>query len=265
MVALAGAAVPRPRVTARSRRAGGAQAPGDAVLDLSGAGAAVVRLGNGLQQDGDVVRAIRVGTLRATRQNKHWVQSSQKRYTAAVEDVVVGIIVDRHVELFLRSIRGLNTFFAWWQNFAVDIRGTSTATLPVLAFEGATRRNRPNLKVGAAVYARVVKTHPDMEPELACTDAGGKGAGFGPLVGGYLFDTSTGLARMLLSRPTCAVLAALGENMSFELAVGLNGRVWVNTASPASTVLVSNGIMNAEFLSPAQQQIMVKKLLRPAH
>eukprot|EP00850_Spirogloea_muscicola_P007352 SM000037S13487 [mRNA] locus=s37:134276:136835:- [translate_table: standard] len=221
--------------------------PGDAVLDLSGAGAAVVRLGSGLQQDGDVVRATRVGTLRVTRQNKHWVQSSQKRYTAAVEDVVIGIIVDRHVE-----------------NFAVDIRGTSKATLPVLAFEGATRRNKPNLKVGAAVYARVVKTHPDMEPELACTDAGGKGAGFGPLVGGYLFDTSTGLARMLLSRPTCAVLAALGENMSFELAVGLNGRVWVNTASPASTVLVSNGIMNAEFLSPAQQQIMVKKLLRPA-
>ena len=33
------------------------------------------------------------------------------------------------------------------ENFAVDIGGPFTATLPVLSFEGATRRNRPNLQV----------------------------------------------------------------------------------------------------------------------
>lgn len=31
----------------------------------------------------------------------------------------------------------------------------------------------------------------------------------------------------LLSRPTCAVLEALGSGLSFELAVGMNGKVWV--------------------------------------
>jgi exosome complex component RRP40 len=31
----------------------------------------------------------------------------------------------------------------------------------------------------------------------------------------------------LLSSPTCPVLEALGKKLSFEIAVGLNGRVWV--------------------------------------
>lgn len=37
------------------------------------------------------------------------------------------------------------------QNFDVDIRGPSLALLPVLAFESATRRNRPNLDVSTAI------------------------------------------------------------------------------------------------------------------
>lgn len=31
----------------------------------------------------------------------------------------------------------------------------------------------------------------------------------------------------LLSSPTCPVLDALGKKLSFEIAIGLNGRVWV--------------------------------------
>lgn len=31
----------------------------------------------------------------------------------------------------------------------------------------------------------------------------------------------------LLSSPRCPVLEALGKNISFETAIGLNGRVWV--------------------------------------
>lgn len=36
------------------------------------------------------------------------------------------------------------------QNFLVDIGAPFPAQLPMLAFEGATRRNRPNLNAGAA-------------------------------------------------------------------------------------------------------------------
>ena len=43
---------------------------------------------------------------------------------------MIGIIVEKHGE-----------------NYVVDIGAPFSASLPVLAFEGATRRNRPNLQV----------------------------------------------------------------------------------------------------------------------
>lgn len=83
------------------------------------------------------------------------------------------------------------------------------------------------LQVGALLYVRVVKANVGVNPELSCTDASGKAAEFGPLKDGYMFETSTGLSRMLLSSPPFPVLEALGKKLSFEIAVGLNGRVWV--------------------------------------
>ncbi len=56
------------------------------------------------------------------------------RYIPALDERVIGLVVSTHSE-----------------NFVVDVRGPFTATLPVLAFEGATRRNRPNIKVGTVV------------------------------------------------------------------------------------------------------------------
>lgn len=64
-----------------------------------------------------------------------------------------------------------------------------------------------------------------------------------------------------MSSPTCPVLEALGKKLSFEIATGLNGRVWVNAAAPRSVIIVANAIMNSETLSATQQRIMVEKLL----
>ena len=55
----------------------------------------------------------------------------------------------------------------------VDINGPFPALLPLLSFEGATKRNRPNLKAGDVVYARVAAASRDMEPVLTCVDAAG--------------------------------------------------------------------------------------------
>eukprot|EP00897_Mesotaenium_endlicherianum_P000773 jgi/Mesen1/10697/ME000090S10158 len=256
--------------------------PGDAVVDLNENAGRTLRVGGGLQQEGDVVVATRAGIVRSARNGKLWIESSFKRYLPAVEDAVIGIVMDRHAE-----------------NFDVDIGGPCKAVLPALAFENATRRNRPNLQaratwrsngrgggardgsemvfdrcpasgaeitrrrgvgraqVGSVAYARVVKVHVDMDPQLTCVDAG-----FGPLIGGYLFDCSSGLARSLLASPPCAVLAALGESHTYELAVGINGRVWVNSDSISTTILVATAIQNAEYLSPVQQKSMVRQLLR---
>ena len=70
------------------------------------------------------------------------------------------------------------------------------AQLDALAFEGATKRSKPNLKIGTLVYARVVSALRDMEPELECVDgATGKAEGFGELKAGLVVDCSLQLCR----------------------------------------------------------------------
>lgn len=220
-------------------------APGDIVLDLTQLTISTLRLGGGLRQDQDHVIATRAGRFKFMKPNKVWVEGSQKRYIPSAEDIVIGLVVDRRFE-----------------TYTVDIGGPIYGSLSIFLFEGATRRNTPNLQAGSVLYMRVIKAHRDMTPELSCVDATGKASGFGQLKDGFMFQCSTGLARALLTRPTCPVLEALGKGLSFETAVGLNGRVWVNAASASTTILVSNTIMNAEFFSAAQQQLMVQKLLQ---
>ncbi|XP_057951986.1 uncharacterized protein LOC131146409 [Malania oleifera] len=222
--------------------------PGDVVLDLSTMTNQTIKLGGGLRQDRDSISVMRAGKLRFSRPNKYWVENSQKRYVPCVEDTVLGIVVESKAE-----------------NFLVDIKGPTLAFLPVLAFEGGTRRNIPKFEVGALLYVRVVKANAGTNPELSCTDAGGKAAEFGLLKDGYMFESSTGLSRMLLSTPPCPVLEALGKKLSFEIAVGLNGRVWVNAESPSAIILVANTIMKSESLSWTKQKIMVENLLQRVH
>ncbi|XP_054775800.1 uncharacterized protein LOC129284367 [Prosopis cineraria] len=219
--------------------------PGDVVLDLSTMSNQTIKLGGGLYQDCDAISAMKAGRLRFSKPNKYWVEGSQKRYVPHVEDSILGIVVDARSD-----------------NFLVDIKGPSIAYLPVLAFEGGTRRNIPKFEVGTLLYVRVVKANPGINPELSCTDASGKAAEYGVLKDGFMFECTTGLSRMLLSSPTCPVLDALGKKLSFEIAVGLNGRVWVNAESPSTTIIVANAIMNSESLSGVQQRIMVDKLLQ---
>ncbi|GAV89936.1 LOW QUALITY PROTEIN: hypothetical protein CFOL_v3_33347, partial [Cephalotus follicularis] len=218
--------------------------PGDVVLNLSTLENLTIKLGGGLRQELDTISVTKAGKMRFSKPNKFWVESSQKRYVPCAEDHVLGIVVDSKAD-----------------NFLVDIKGPVLAFLPVLAFEGGTRRNIPKFEVGTLIYVRVVKANPGMNPELACTDASGKAAEFGPLKDGYMFECSTGLSRMLLSSPPCPVLEALGKKYS-EIAVGLNGRVWVNAVAPSTVIIVANVIMNSESLSAVQQKIMVEKLIQ---
>lgn len=80
-----------------------------------------------------------------------------RRYIPAVGDAVIGLIIDRYGE-----------------SWKVDITGPFPASLGALAFEGVTRRNRPNLQPGDLVYARIISAPRDAEPAIACTDADGK-------------------------------------------------------------------------------------------
>ena len=82
----------------------------------------------------------------------------------------------------------------------------------------------------------------DMEPELVCVDSYGKKAGLGVLTGGgFMFTVPLHLVRKLLS-PDCCLLKDLGGSIPFEVAVGMNGRVWIRGRSVKDTICLANAI-----------------------
>ncbi|OBZ83974.1 putative exosome complex component rrp40 [Choanephora cucurbitarum] len=216
--------------------------PGD-VIDVNTESTIV--LGPGLRQESDQVVATKAGFLRHLEVgNRYWIESNQKRYIASTGESVVGTVVAKMGEYF-----------------RVDIGTAHSAVLPMLAFEGATKRNKPNIGVHSLVYCRVALANPDMEPELECVNpTTGKADGFGELSGGYMFKCSLGLCRRLLD-PDTPILALLGEHFPFETAVGMNGRVWINSEEIKNTILISNAIQNSEYLSAEECKQMVQDLV----
>ena len=74
---------------------------------------------------------------------------NNKQYIPYAADRVIGIIVRR-------------TAFYYY----VDIKGPMIGLLGVLEFEGATKRNKPELNVGDIVFCRVSISDRDMQPIL---------------------------------------------------------------------------------------------------
>jgi exosome complex component RRP40 len=54
--------------------------------------------------------------------------------------------------------------------YRCNIFGPHPALLPLLAFEGATKRNKPNLGPGSLVFCRVAVSNNVMDPELTCIE-----------------------------------------------------------------------------------------------
>ena len=99
------------------------------------------------------VMATLFGELTHRYPNHYWVQhSTRKRYMPHVGDNIVAIIEDR-----------LGDYYK------AEIRSGAFAYLPRLAFDGATKRNRPEFHRGQVVYCRVSKAFDDADTELTCT------------------------------------------------------------------------------------------------
>jgi exosome complex component RRP40 len=147
--------------------------------------------------------------------------------------------------------------------FDVDVGAAHAAALPILAFERVTKKNRPRLERGDVVYARVAVASKHLAPELMCVSKRNRADGFGVLTGGLVLSCSLAHAAHLL-RKECFVLHRLGREFPFEIAVGHNGRFWINAVTPARTLLVAQALINAEFLSDAQVDTMVTVLVQQA-
>ncbi|CAL1712870.1 unnamed protein product [Somion occarium] len=206
-------------------------------------GPGLLQLSN-VGQDGFII-STRAGELKHSANNsKWWIESNSRRYIPASQESVVGVVIARSGE-----------------NWRVDIGSAHAANLDGLAFEGATKRNRPNLKVGSVLYARVSLAHKDMEPELECFDAQTRKAeGFGELKGGFLVRCSLKMSRLLLD-PTHFLLPLLGSRFPLEAATGLNGRVWVNAKDTRHIIAISRCIEAVDPDGGGLDESGVKKLL----
>ncbi|KAL1736563.1 exosome complex exonuclease RRP40 [Schizophyllum commune] len=207
-----------------------------------------LKLGPGLRQEegsGKIV-ATKAGTVHHSPNNaRWWVDANSRRYVPAAQESVLGVVTLRVGEAF-----------------RVDIGAAHNANLDGLAFEGATKRNRPQLKVGSLVYARVSLAHRDMDPELECFDAQTRKAeGFGELKGGFLVRCSLLMCRQLLS-PDHFLLPLLGSMFPLEAAVGMNGRVWINAPNPKQVIAIKRCIEAVDPDGGGMAEAEVKILLK---
>lgn len=217
-----------------------------------------IRIGHGLTQQGNQIIVQKCGHLRhVPMANKFFIESNQRVYNQlAVDDMVIGIIKERAGE-----------------HYKVDINAPYNAILSLVAFDGASKRNRPDLKPGSLVYARVLTVNRDMDPELTCISPSAAQRKdwvtglslFGELKDGYMIPLDSMICRSLLQSDN-EFLKQLGDRLPFEIAVGMNGRVWVCAVSEDNhvrdTILIANAIQNIQYLNTPQQiKQMIDKLL----
>eukprot|EP00357_Protocruzia_adherens_P013600 CAMPEP_0114979256 /NCGR_PEP_ID=MMETSP0216-20121206/4265_1 /TAXON_ID=223996 /ORGANISM="Protocruzia adherens, Strain Boccale" /LENGTH=234 /DNA_ID=CAMNT_0002340551 /DNA_START=9 /DNA_END=713 /DNA_ORIENTATION=+ len=140
--------------------------------------------------------------------------------------------------------------------YSLDIGHSFNGNLSNLAFQGATKHNKPTIAVGALVYCRVLSANKFKNIELTCIhpeDRKGYTSGesfFGELVGGYLIKCSLDYADYL--RSGNPFLKQLGDIVAFEVAVGVNGSVWIKAGTIRNTIILMNLIKKGEHNSKEQ-------------
>lgn len=229
VVVLPGDAIPHAAPTAADTKLGPGMLPTPCATDEESTSLTAIRAG----ALGHVAKAER---SRAGTHTVHawYADGLQRRYVPAAGDRVIGQVTNRGME-----------------SYTVTLFSAHSATLPVLAFEGATRRNRPNLEIGALVYARVVRAESWTEPEISCVDAvTGKAEGLGELKATepgttMVWPVACSLAQSLL-RPQHQLLKHVATHFSFEAAIGVNGLVWVRTAAPEHAVAMGQVLAAAD-------------------
>jgi exosome complex component RRP40 len=200
------------------------------------------------------------------------LSSSNRRYIPTPNDLVIAQVHHSSVDYF----------------YCMITPQSPHAVLGQLSFEGATKKTRPMLRGGDLVYARVLSTGlgAGAEVELACVNpATGKSepGGLGPLNGGMVFDISTGMAARLIRASSASaeqqevaglvVLDELGKKLEkaggFEIAVGRNGKVWVDCSNSEdhavrTTVAIGRCLttIDEHNLNPTDQRKLVTRVLR---
>ncbi|KAI5287957.1 exosome non-catalytic core subunit rrp40 [Ascosphaera aggregata] len=221
-----------------------------------------------LQKPKAVITTTQTGLL-TTSSNRHRTTIAistfpRRRYLPAPNDLVIAQIHHSSVDYF----------------HCILAPNSQQAYLGQLAFEGATKKTRPMLRPTESVYARVLAVGIG-EVELTCVNpATGKAEpdGLGPLNGGTIFDVSVGFASRLMmgsgsDKSGVVILEELGKKLEshggFEIAVGKNGKVWVNCSGAGAeavraTIAIGRCLADTDEknLAVAEQRKLVTRILK---
>jgi exosome complex component RRP40 len=179
-----------------------------------------------------------------------WVETTTRRYEPQVDDYIIGTIVEKNSE-----------------SYKLDIGTGQMATLSTIAFDGATRHNCPRLEVGELVYCRVAIVNRFLVPELTCCALINKRdwvtgeAMFGPLKGGMMVNVSIKFAHELMSDDN-HVLNTLGNKIRFEIAIGMNGNIWVDSETIRYTIIIINTLTKADLDPNINVELLVDRAIQ---
>lgn len=203
--------------------------PGDSLPDVSGDNnSSQIVIGPGIykcpQSQSIIPASSGILTTKHNKSNSSrllFIDSESKRYIHQVNDYVIGIIIGIFGDYYKVQL----------QDFSNPV------LLSMFSFPNATKKNRPNLKIGQAVYGRISKSIAEVETELECIDPiTGKEGGFGLLdESGYIFDINLNFARELLFNKNSVFLEKLATKCTFEIAIGINGKIWLKCGDGIKT------------------------------
>ncbi|CAK9303031.1 unnamed protein product [Gordionus sp. m RMFG-2023] len=229
-----------------------------------------------------------------------WVESCVKSYLNPSQgDRVIGVVLKTQDCNILMDVDHSK-------------RAIGAAILPDQAFQGATKRNKPDVKSGDLIYARVAEAPgsgidplltcrplfvgdphspalgvltsachlmrsssnknsltDDATTEVALSDLNNGGGISLSHVTGFYWDTSIDHVIKLLTtasrhdknsateednvvprqKSTGNLLKMLGQNVPFEIVVGMNGRIWIRSKNVEQTLKVYNVMESLKYLN----------------
>ncbi|XP_044730744.1 exosome complex component RRP40 [Chrysoperla carnea] len=200
-------------------------------------------IGPGLKKVGNEIFITNSGILRKKNPNTFWVDFYQRRYVPAKGESILGVVTNKSSEAL-----------------KLDIGASEQASLSFLAFEGASKKYKPEVAVGDVIYGRLLAAGSDVEPELVCIDHNFKSDRFGVLKDGFIFNCSLNVVYKILNS-SCPLLQLLGKEIKHEIVVGLNGKVWVKANNCEDTLAIANAVLKCEFLSNSEIRTMCNEVL----
>lgn len=180
-----------------------------------------------------------------------WLENTNGRYQPSTGDLVIAQVHHGSTDTYHCALTPQTPF----------------ALLGQLAFEGASKKSRPHLLSGDLVYARVSRAVKGEDVELeGFNSATGKSEGMGQLKGGMVFEVSPAFARRLMmgSKGGVKILEGVGEKIRFEVAVGRNGRVWVDSGNVRTIAAIGRLLTSSDenAWDVEEQEKALKKALK---